>query len=84
MTQKNDPIITALFDAEIPALDKDLKGRTLTMARAHLPPPEPRPWSLVFADYMPPPAFVPGLLISAALVFAVDSCAKMARFLGLS
>jgi hypothetical protein len=82
--EPHDPVLTALRDAWLPPLPDELRGRTLALARANLPPPGPRPWSLTLADYVPSPALVPSLLLSAAVVFTIEAVAKLTRFSGHS
>lgn len=84
MTENRDTILAALSPASMPPLPAGLRGRTLAIARANLPPRGARPRSLVFADYMPPLSLVPSLLISVAAVFIVDVFVKAARFFWMS
>jgi len=84
MRDQNEQLIAALLGAKPEPLTGDFKRRALAIARTNLRPAGKKSWSLAFADYMPPAALVPSLLISAATVFAIDSLAKIARFFGAS
>jgi hypothetical protein len=82
MTVDRDPLFDVLAATEVPALPDRLAARTLARASAHLernPLRTARAWSLD----PPIPAFaVPALLASAAVVLAIDTCARVARIFG--
>jgi len=84
MTENHDPIFAEALRASTPPLSAALRTRTLAIARSNLPPCGTRPWSLLFADYVPPRSLVPSLLISVAAAFIVDVFVKAARLLWVS
>lgn len=79
MSEEHDPTFTTLSRAAVPPLPATLRQRTLAIARSNLALGAPRPRFLVLADYAPPLALVPSLLISAGAAFVVDACIKMVR-----
>lgn len=83
MAGADDDTITALLSAGTPPLSHALRVRTLAMARANLAPPARRAFLRAFAEYAVPAPLVPALLVSAAVVFAIDALGRLARFPGL-
>ncbi len=84
MSDEHDPTFTALARASAPPLPAALRRRTLTLARGNLPARGACPRSLAFADYAPPRALVPSLLVSASAAFVVDAFVKIARLFALT
>jgi hypothetical protein len=68
----------------VPPLPAALRQRTLAMARTNLRMglSERRVWKL--ADYTPPLALVPSVLLSAGAAFVVDALIKVVRFFWIS
>jgi hypothetical protein len=83
MMDEADPIFAALAAREAPPLPDALASRALARARAHLPEPERRAGARAPLSGIALPQFVvPALLASAAAVFAVDACLRIARLFG--
>lgn len=84
MSESLDSQEAALSQEAVPSLPATLRRRTLAIARTNLRmgAPERRAWQL--ADYTPPLALVPSVLISAGAAFVVDALIKVVRILWIS
>jgi hypothetical protein len=70
----DDLVTRRLAELGAPALPEALRTRTLALATAWLEPPNELAWW--------GRAAVPALLVSAAAVFAADTCAMILRVFG--
>jgi hypothetical protein len=84
MIEKNDPVFAELRRSEMPPLSAPLRARALAIARTSLSARRKRSWSLGLADYRPPVALVPSLLISAGVVFVFDAILRLAHMFRIS
>ena len=74
MTEQKTQEILALVEKATPSLPTKLERHTLALARTYLPSGK-RSLSLHLAELL-----VSGLLLSVAMVFAIDAFTSLARF----